>query len=69
MKERTRHTLITAEILGFFLIVVGLLGILTNRRVFIIAAAVLFFLIVIVTAIFVVFFTIAVKQEKGRKRH
>lgn len=67
MKHKARHTLITAEILGFFLIIVGLLGILTNRRVFIIAVVVLFTMIVVVAAIFAVFFTLAVKQEKGNK--
>lgn len=61
--------LITAEILGFFLIVVGLLGIMTNRRVFLVAFFVLLFMIVIVIALFVTFLTLAVKGHKsGRKK-
>jgi len=66
--KRTKHTLITAEILGFFLILIGVLALLTGRRVFTIAAIVLFSLIVLVAAIFAVFFTLAVKQEKGKAR-
>jgi hypothetical protein len=62
MIHRTRHTLITAEILGFFMIMVGLLAILTNRQVFIIAASVLFGIIVLVAAMFAVFATLAVRQ-------
>ena len=65
MKHKTRHTLITAEILGFFLIIIGILGILTQRPVFIKAAAVLFFLIVVVSFLFAVFATLAVKEHRG----
>jgi membrane protein implicated in regulation of membrane protease activity len=66
MKDKARHTLITAEILGFFLIIIGVLAMLTGRRVFTIAAIVLFALIVLVAAIFAVFFTLAVKEEKKK---
>ncbi len=65
MREKARHTLITAEILGFFLIIIGVLGILTERKVFIIAAAVLFFMIILIAAMFAFFATLAVKQAKG----
>ncbi|MBW2971397.1 hypothetical protein KY359_00020 [Candidatus Woesearchaeota archaeon] len=63
--KRTKHTLITAEILGFFMIIIGVLGILTGRRVFTIAAFVLFGLIVIIAAMFAVFAVTAVKRHKG----
>jgi hypothetical protein len=66
MINKTKQTLITAEILGFFLIVIGLLGILTNRRVFMIAFFVLFFLIIVVMALFVTFLTLAVKEHRGK---
>ncbi len=65
MKQKTKHTLITAEILGFFLIIIGVLGLLTGRQVFITAAGVLFFLIMIVATLFAVFATLAVKEHKG----
>ncbi|MFH1668994.1 MAG: hypothetical protein ABIA62_03640 [Candidatus Woesearchaeota archaeon] len=65
MRQKTKHTLITAEILGFFLIIIGILGILTGRPVFIKAAAVLFFLIVVVAFLFAVFATLAVKEHRG----
>jgi hypothetical protein len=68
MKDKARHTLITAEILGFFLIIISVLAMLTGRRVFTIAAIVLFALIVLVAAIFAVFFTLAVKQENTKKQ-
>ena len=68
MKNKTRHTLITAEILGFFLIIIGVLGILTERPVFRIAAFVLFFMIIVVAAIFAVFATLAVKEHKAGSR-
>ena len=67
MRRKTKHTLITAEIMGFFLIVIGILGIMTNRRVFIVAAAVLFGMIVLVSAMFAVFATLAVKEERRRR--
>jgi multisubunit Na+/H+ antiporter MnhG subunit len=67
MKQKAKHTLITAEILGFFLIIIGVLAILTNRQVFMIAAYVLFFMIVVVAAIFATFMTLAVKEEKGTR--
>ena len=66
MKEKSRQTLITAEILGFFLILIAVLALLTGRRVFTIAAVVLFSLIILVAALFAVFFTLAVEQEKGK---
>jgi membrane protein implicated in regulation of membrane protease activity len=69
MKEKSRQTLITAEILGFFLIIIAVLALLTGRRVFTIAAIVLFALIILVAALFAVFFTLAVKQEKGKAQH
>jgi hypothetical protein len=65
MINRTRYTLITAEILGFFLIVIGLLGMITQRRVFFIMFFALFFMIIVVIAIFVVFLTLAVKSVRG----
>lgn len=69
MIRKTRHTLITAEIMGFFLIVIAILSLLTNRPVFRIAAMALFGLIIIVAAIFAVFATLAVKEHKaGRKK-
>lgn len=67
MKEKARHTLITAEIMGFFLIIIAILGILTNMRVFIIAAVVIFSLIILVAALFVVFAMRAVKEERKRQ--
>jgi membrane protein implicated in regulation of membrane protease activity len=69
MKEKSRQTLITAEILGFFLIIIAVLALLTGRRVFTIAAVVLFSLIILVAALFAVFFTLAVKQEKTKIKH
>jgi len=66
MREKSRQTLITAEILGFFLIIIAVLALTTGRRVFTIAAVVLFSLIILVAALFAVFFTLAVKQEKGK---
>jgi glucan phosphoethanolaminetransferase (alkaline phosphatase superfamily) len=69
MREKSRQTLITAEILGFFLIIIAVLALLTGRRVFIIAAMVLFSLIILVAALFAVFFTLAVRQEKGKAHH
>jgi len=67
MKEKARHTLITAEIMGFFLIVIAILGILTDRRVFIIAAVVIFSMIILVAALFAVFAMLAVKEERKRR--
>ena len=64
MIRKTRHTLITAEIMGFFLIIISILCLLTNRPVFRIAAMVLFSMIIIVAAIFAVFATLAVKEHK-----
>lgn len=62
--KRTKHTLITAEILGFFLIIIALLGIITGRRVFVVAGFTLFLFIVLVTGLFVAFLLIAVKGDK-----
>ncbi len=62
--KRTKHTLITAEILGFFLIIVALLALMTGRQSFMIGAYVLFTLIVAVAALFAVFATLAVKEKR-----
>ncbi|MBW2965155.1 hypothetical protein KY363_06880 [Candidatus Woesearchaeota archaeon] len=70
MINRTKQMLITAEILGFFLIVVGLLGIITNRKIFLTLFFVLFFLIICVVALFVTFLTLAVKEHRaGRHKN
>jgi positive regulator of sigma E activity len=74
MLSKTKQVLITAEIIGFFLIVTAVLGMITGRRVFIVAVWILFFMIVLLVAAFAVFATLAVKQEKGtwqkhRKTH
>jgi len=66
--KKTRHTLITAEILGFFLVIVGVLAILTDRPIFQTIAFVIFFMIVVVAAMFAVFATMAVKESKGMKK-
>jgi membrane protein implicated in regulation of membrane protease activity len=65
MIKKTRYTLITAEILGFFLIIIGILGMVTQMRVFFVAFFILFFMIIIVIAIFAVLLTLAVKEVKG----
>ncbi|MBN1544313.1 hypothetical protein JW898_02510 [Candidatus Woesearchaeota archaeon] len=67
--KRTRHTLITAEILGFFMIIIGVLGLMTGRRVFTIAAIMLFCLILAVAAMFAVFAATSVKEHKANKTH
>ena len=67
MISKTKQMMITAEILGFFLIIVGLLGVMTNRRVFLVAFFVLFFLIIVVIALFVTFLTLAVKGHRGTR--
>ena len=66
--KRTKHTLITAEILGFFLIIIALLGIITGRRVFVVAGFTLFLFIVVVTGLFIGFLVIAVKGKKRKKK-
>ena len=65
MKRKSRHTLITAEILGFFLIIIALLGILTGRQVFIMASYFIFALVLVAAAMFAIFATLAVKEHKG----
>ncbi len=67
--KRTKHTLITAEIIGFFLIIVGVLGLMTGRRVFVIISGILFFMVVLSAALFAIFATIAVKDHKKKKPH
>ena len=66
--KRTKHTLITAEILGFFLIIIALLGIITGRRVFVVAGFTLFLFIVVVTGLFIGFLVVAVKGKPKKKR-
>ena len=62
MPKRTKHTLITAELLGFFLIIVGVLGILTGKKVYLLISIGLFSMIVIAAALFAVFAIMAVKK-------
>jgi len=66
--KRTKHTLITAEIIGFFLIIIGVLGLLTGRRVFTIISMILFGMVLVSAAMFAVFAILAVKKHKGKKR-
>ncbi|MBW2967828.1 hypothetical protein KY362_05060 [Candidatus Woesearchaeota archaeon] len=65
MPKRTKHTLITAELLGFFLIIVGVLGILTGKRIYVLLSVGLFALIVIAAALFAIFAIFAVKKVNG----
>ena len=64
--KRTRHTLIMAEIIGFFLIIVGVLGLLTGRKVFVIISIMLFGFVIASAALFAVFATLAVKEHKNK---
>ncbi|MFC1741603.1 hypothetical protein ACFL3V_03645 [Nanoarchaeota archaeon] len=68
MIRKSRQTLITAEIMGFFLIIIALLGILTDRPVFRTLAIIIFVMIVVAAAAFAVFATLAVKEERGTLR-
>lgn len=68
MIRKTRHTLITAEIMGFFLIVIAVLALLTNRPVFRISAYIIFSMIVLAAGAFAVFAVLAVKEHKGIKK-
>jgi len=66
MINKTRYTLITAEILGFFLIIIGILGMVTKMPIFLTAFYILFFMVIVVAAIFASFMTLAVKQRNRK---
>ncbi len=68
MIRKARHTLITAEIMGFFLIVIAVLALLTNRPVFRIAAYIIFGMIVLAAGAFAVFSVLAVKEHRAGKK-
>ena len=68
MIRKTRHTLITAEIMGFFLIVIAILALLTNRAVFRIIAYIIFSMILIAAIAFSIFSILAVKEHERMKK-
>lgn len=68
MIHKTKHTLITAEIMGFFLIIIAVLALLTDRPVFRIAAYTIFGMILLAAMAFAVFSVLAVKEHSSGLR-
>ncbi len=68
MIKKTKQMLITAEILGFFLIVLGVMGIISNSRIYLTAFFIVFFLIICVVALFVIFMILAVKEHRRTRK-
>lgn len=64
MKKRSRHMLILAEIIGFFMILMGVLALITRNSLFSKVFFVLFLMAILAAVMFVIFLVLAIKQHK-----
>lgn len=64
MKKKSRQALIIAEIIGFFMILMGVLSLMTKNPLFSKIFYMLFFMTIVAATLFVIFLILAVKQHK-----